>query len=626
MVSSAHKASSEEARLFGGPLGPADEENIKYVLYTHYRRWQDADFHAWSQPGAPGVGHLKDLQFLSRYLPRLRELLTAPCHEGMLVVFYSAGFRELLDGVARNRSRTWLLDEVPVLRFAHEVGEAMAELLEKESLHTRVRFITPLDLYDVFDRMNWDEARQLRWWFIGQEQGTYDTPKIVEAVLRLRLLGTGVPVFRVDHDVLFRRTKPNDDLPDLGLFKAVASCRCAYRQRVDEASIVTFLFSASYDASAVKGGSTAFDDWVGAFATRAFPALPVDVQQFEPPQSEDWTPYCRTVFDPDLARHFLGLPGNGLGATGVRGLGKIGAPPKSAIISGALMCLSDTAILDLPPCSNFTFNVSWIDDHLKYALQRELRKLTTVDLNKGPLLSRSKIDTVVVEKDRDPISNLPAYVLGAPPDPAKPGDRGSPGYLSTVLWGTVVDSWVTAIPLLKFRLEDLANSEQTEWLDMRRTGPSEAALPSALEKALEAGEFTTSDRNELRSTLIALGLQRIDQVRELWSHLTAGSRETFASLWAKNEVGFSFTPYFPPLGNGQVARWQGIRDPDRASNGRSGSIETLDDLNPILREEFLMVVEDALEYVTWTLNWPRVVQVIRSIEQGTVSTDLTWRP
>ena len=50
------------------------------------------------------------------------------------------------------------------------------------------------------------------------------------------------------------------------------------------------------------------------------------------------------------------------------------------------------------------------------------------------------------------------------------------------------------------------------------------------------------------------------------------------------------------------------------------------DLNPPLHDDFLTLVEDALEYIEWTLNWPKIVQVVRSVEQGKVKTDMSWKP
>ena len=88
----------------------------------------------------------------------------------------------------------------------------------------------------------------MRGWFIGDTSDIhYSTPKIVRAIVRLRLLGNGVPVFRVDWDVLFsEKTAVNQ------LFRAVAICIKAYRLRLDDPTVATFLFSASYDTRQLK--------------------------------------------------------------------------------------------------------------------------------------------------------------------------------------------------------------------------------------------------------------------------------------------------------------------------------------------------------------------------------------
>jgi hypothetical protein len=52
----------------------------------------------------------------------------------------------------------------------------------------------------------------------------------------------------------------------------------------------------------------------------------------------------------------------------------------------------------------------------------------------------------MVQKARAPIDNLPQYVLGI--------------YLPTLLWGSVLDAWITANPLLKYRPDDLSGQEK----------------------------------------------------------------------------------------------------------------------------------------------------------------------
>src|SRR5207253_1420952 len=132
---------------------------------------------------------------------------------------------------------------------------------------------------------------------------------------------------------------------------------------------------------------------------------------------------------------------------GVSGLTSIGAHPLYAVISGALLCLSEGAILDLPPFSNFRNNVMWIDDHLKYSLHRAMYHFTSGEtLNSEPGLSDARLDDVRVTKARPGISALPAYVLGT--------------YLPTLLWGAIMDAWITNDPILKCRAGSLSEGDR----------------------------------------------------------------------------------------------------------------------------------------------------------------------
>jgi len=582
--------------------------SIKYVLYTHYNNNEAKDFEAWAS-GTP-CEKLKGVRFLTEHLKGLRELLTSPAYEGILVMFYAHGFSDCLDGIAAGKRRDELLNQNDRVRFAAEVSKSIVAILKNYGeLHIRVRVVTPIDLYDIFGRMNWSIAKDLRWWFIGKSQAIrYDTPKIVEAIVRLRLLGSGVPVFRLDYDVLFRGNE-NKDLPDLGLFKTVASCLRAYRLRMDEPSVATFLLSASYDTRALMPpeNSKSFEAWRGAFATRVFPALPIvpeeicKVEGGKGKKQYTWERYAENVFDCALARKFYGLASNDLATEDVAGIGKIGAHPIASVISGAMLCLSEGAILDLPPFSNFTLNVSWIDDHLKYCLHRELRHLTTIELKIEPLLSDAKLDFIMIQKKRAEITDLPSYVLG--------------NYLPTVLWGTVMDAWITADPLIKYRPEYLSTAEQNRWRKIRRYGRAEGVLAAGLQTALEKGSFTIADRLALRETLIKVGLNRITEVRRQWAKLTRPGKGTFASIWAKGSV----ATFFPQL----PERCRGIA---RKRLPLNSELTGMVDLNHHLHDDFLTLVDDALEYIEWTLNWPRIMQVVRSVEQGTVKTDMSWKP
>ncbi len=226
------------------------------------------------------------------------------------------------------------------------------------------------------------------------------------------------------------------------------------------------------------------------------------------------------AFSEPLARKFYGFLPNELRCDGANGLTKIGAHPLVSVISGAFLCLSDGAILDLPPFSNFSLNVSWIDDHLKYCLHRELRHLTSLDLTLAePCLSDAKIDDLMVAKARATIDHLPQYVLAS--------------YLPTLLWGAIVDAWINPDPLLKFRPDDLSEEDNLRWRQISRSGRSSAILPAHLQIALETGRFPNADRLRLKKLLIKEALARITEVRNLWSQLIDSGNESFASIWAK---------------------------------------------------------------------------------------------
>ena len=367
------------------------------------------------------------------------------------------------------------------------------------------------------------------------------------------------------------------------------------------------MFSASYDTRALHGSNAAKDfvSWGSGFATRVFPALPVDAKLARDAADDgteySWDNYAADVFSAPLARQFYGLDSNELRTSSVTGIGRIGAHPLVSVISGSLLCLSDGAILDLPPFSNFGLNVSWIDDHLKYCLHRELRHLSTVELKIEPLLSDAKLDSVMVQKARAAVSNLPTYVLSS--------------YLPTLLWGTIVDAWITPDPLLKYRPEQLSEETQSVWRDIPRDGQSNALLPAALQRALEKRVISPIEKRQLEAQLTDVAMLRINDVRSEFARLTASGQETFASIWAKGEV----RNYFPNLPH----RCQGLAEQDIPL---ASTISNPRDLNRYLQDDFRTLVHDAVEYIDWTLNWPKICQVVRSVEQGTIRTDMSWRP
>lgn len=611
--------------------------DVKYILFSHFAR---DDFKTWSTPGATtNVASLSSFKFLTMHFRELARLLNATANEGIMILFFSPGYDHFLEGMAVGKTVRNIERTSPQLQYARAMKDAvMAEANQYDQLARRLRFIIAQDLEPLFAR--WQKSGSLRRWFIGRTEALrYDSPKMIEAIIRIRHIGSGIPIFRFDYDAIFR----GNDLKhgnayrshlDLGL--VCTQLREAHQLRLDHPQISTFLCSAQYDTSGVENPPLSkteiFESWMGAFATRVHPAIPVDIkkaknarrQELNPPPGiiDPWFDYGVDCFDVKVARKFYGFTPQGRPTTTQpQGMAKLGAHPLVSVISGAGLNISDSGIMDLPPFSGLRLNVSFIDDHHKYCLHRELRHFTTVWIPHAPLLSDAKIDTIRIQKLRGPLKNLPEYVLG--------------NYLPTLLWGCVMDSWINYDPLLKFRRSMLASDCKllSTWDNLPRTGRSRGCLPAALHDALEQGSLTHHHQDRLAKELEAKAIERINEVRETWKGLvTKGKQETFASTWAKGhtEILFPQKDYFTPR------QLSNPEERETARNLARGIAPNLPDnqeikhwsqLNPHLYIQLRDLIEDTIDYVEWTLNWPAVVQVIRSsVEPGALATDTTWSP
>jgi len=609
-------------------------EPVKYAVFSHYSTDESADFEAFKnrkpESGWPGF------QKLVSRLDYLKLLLESSGLEGMLVLFYAPGYQYFLKSLAHaDDSSAWKTDadveESGKLTFAAEFqGKVMRELACR-SLTYRIRFLIASDLGVILGRVNAPAAEQFFNFFVGALAGIrYDAPKVLEAIVRLRLLGGGIPVFRADQDVLFPDQTGGVD--DTDLFRPLTGVRNAYLLRLEDKTVSTFLFSAGYNSApllktlsnsgqekAEANGGDAFEAWGRAFATRIYPALRVDAKalveridgESKEAKRKRWNQYVHKNLDNDLARRFYGVreTPEGLKVHGIEGLTAIGAHPLEAVISGALLCLSDGAILDLPPFSNFGTNVMWIDDHLKYALHRAMKHFTHDETQKtvGPKLPR--LERVAVTKARPGVDDLPRYILG--------------NYLPTVLWGTVMDAWITTDPILKCRYEFLNEGEKARWKTAsEREG--EAPLPAAMAKALSRGYF--ADEQSLKKKLKETAIARIEEVRRQWSRLTTTDEnavDSFASLWADGRVEEVLGPTAGDLFDPKNDLWKGLKLPGLPL---AAPITKVGDLSPAVVEGLDDLISYAISYVRWTIEWPRFVQIVRSVAHGRVISDLGWVP
>ena len=94
---------------------------------------------------------------------------------------------------------------------------------------------------------------------------------------------------------------------------------------------------------------------------------------------------------------------------------------------------------------------------------------------------------MAVTKARPGVSKLPNYVFNV--------------YLPTLLWGTIMDAWITNDPILTRRALTLNEEEKKLWR-LAREKQAEALLPKAMLRCL-VGHFSDQDGNQLRSNLEA---------------------------------------------------------------------------------------------------------------------------
>jgi len=366
-----------------------------------------------------------------------------------------------------------------------------------------------------------------------------------------------------------------------------------------------------------------FEAWSRAFATRVYPVLIADPHQVlgicslpektedeKKQKSEKWNEYVKGCLDESLARQFYGLrdcDANhvSLESNGTAGLTSIGAHPLHSVISGAMLCLSEGAILDLPPFSNFGINVMWIDDHLKYSLHRAMKHFTsgeTLDLVPG--LSDARMDDVTVTKARPPVSNLHKYIFDV--------------YLPTLLWGAVMDAWINSDPILKCRVASLSEDEKDLWRKAKER-QHEAPLPKAMLEALRKGVFDDRSEEALRKELEVSAIERIQLVRKLWVELKTDNQRTFASYWAEGNVKDVFGEQIFQECPDKL--WHGIA-PGISLDQR---IKQIDDLSTPVALKLEALMTSTVGYVHWALEWPRFVQIVRSIPQGSFVGDLSWK-
>jgi hypothetical protein len=538
----------------------------KFVLYCHVVR--------------------DDERNLLRIRKDIQQLLAN--NEGLLVLFIDEGLPDLLrmiHPIKRELSRSEakkekqkLKDDLRNRSKSLQEGERFGGNLERQ-LGSDVRVLTALDLVDIFGEMS--TVEDLKKFLIGMKsEMRYDTPKFIESIVRLRMIGSRVPVLRLDRDVLIPPDKKRFDRGRLE--NSILRICEAVKVHHENTQVLATILSANY--------RTPTDDckdvmvWSRGYATRIMPSLLVpdgkDAKKYieNSKQVNSWEKELRKHFLPELTRRFYS------------DLWKWGAP-KTAVISGALLYMNDAVVLNVPPFSNFSQTVVWIDDHLRYILHREMGDFCqqTVRQYRSNRLLHVFYSEQQLTKYRT-AENFLLYTVKT--------------YLPSLLWGSFFDYWLCTNELLKRREEEVPQEKLDDWKNQRREGN-----PGILAKAVrEARSGCLPDEGSLRDELKETANKRLEALLEIWGGLRHGDKHSLASAWVHDKLPASAKVALSDKG---------------FTTKLPGTVEQFQDN---LKDGFNELLDDTCRYVKWVFEWPRVVSVIRSIPPGEFRSDLEWSP
>nr|VFK16451.1 MAG: hypothetical protein BECKLPF1236A_GA0070988_101473 [Candidatus Kentron sp. LPFa]VFK31888.1 MAG: hypothetical protein BECKLPF1236C_GA0070990_101513 [Candidatus Kentron sp. LPFa] len=524
--------------------------------------------------------------------------------QGMLAIFVDPGWLSLLNTIGTDFDPVKMAKEFGRI---NEIEEKVHQLKKEHfSIDKRVRLVTAKTLYPILNNLRGGkpglEATRLKNFLVGNDPRVrYDTAKVVEAIIRVRHFGSGIPVLRVDWDALLNK----GTLPHL-LDKVVSRIPPYCHELADNHRVNSYLISGQYKQPDNDDPSSwTINDFNTAFATRMFPALvPTEkVIKWLNDKSrlgrdkegniidgtiteKDLNELTKEgAFDKKVMIEYYGLENPSTG------LASLGSNPRESVVSGAGLVISEGAILDLPPFSNFQENVMWIDDYLKYELHRALghfAKVTTPVSNDREEIPCRYPDTVVY-KDRvlGGQGNLRRYTLGE--------------YIPTLFWGILMDGWINA------------------------SGGKESTFVATLDRTLKRGVFDASDRDELREALIKMAVERINKLIRLWSNLKTKVDPSFASLWVgsgEDAIGEVIKGLTLPPND-----WLGWGLLDRPlEKFENGEIKNIAELRDPLRRRVLRLINDMCTYIDWALEWPKFVQSVRTIKVGELEFDVSYVP
>jgi hypothetical protein len=534
-----------------------------FILFTHYSVRQES---------------LEDKALRGRLLRRfknrcqvLKAALNRNRYDGRIYLFLDLTWPTMV------QFQQFTRDQVNELV---QLGSLKADLESRlpYELKGKVKIVTVNDLRDLLDELELRAGSMLGKFLVGGlGRLTYDAPKIVEAAVRIAYLGSTIPVLRFDDDVLFASRQgefadKEDPAALRSLLDGIEAIVEEYWARTSNPYADYFIISGAYmekhsqkrmiDGPAGSLGPMAALD---GFATRTLPAYRVD--------------FGTGAFMPEkkAIQGFL------------KSLRRVGAHPLFQVVSGAGLCMSDSAILDLPPFSNMRGYVMWIDDHLKYALHDELGHFATLNQNakRGPGKFRARVDKAVFPQTR--------YAREIEIGDFQWTTRE---YIPRLLRGCVAHGWLRDPKLAR---QNLSNKYRREhFLEYGRD----------LAEWIRAARIEKNSRQDRLRKLKTEAYETLSKLAMLWGG------ETFKGTLIYHFV----TGQLAELGcNAPVGMDHGLFCKPKKQHviqGQQGSFPKKD-FSRGVQEMVTQLAEDFCRYGEFVLFWPNFVQAVRWLPNKT---------
>ncbi|MFC1749843.1 hypothetical protein ACFL2V_13670 [Pseudomonadota bacterium] len=354
-------------RLFEGSFMGTE----KAILFTHL----PVDLPA-ATDGSIYTAKMQDA-LIGRVMPYLISCLKCR-NVGLVYIYVDTGLRLALQNLENsNETLKFTLDELDFEQSTRNciklaIDEAMLNLSSdpnsqfEEMLSPKFQIVGLPHLISLLRALFKKDPDLIRG-LGGQNSFTYDAPKFVEAVIRIKR-GSGVPelvrspIFRIDHDVCV-----NEKAIDVLIKKAIAAMNNLRRSYS--------FFSGGYGGSEDKNRNK--KDPINDYAVRLH--WLVDKKNME--LSEDGKHFVRdlgevgatqVLSDEEMSNAMSCFVNDNRG-------GKVLNRKSEQVISGAGLFMTRDAIAKLPPFTVYSEMITWIDDHLKRLLHEVLGHLSIDD-------------------------------------------------------------------------------------------------------------------------------------------------------------------------------------------------------------------------------------------------------